>query len=218
MAKQIINNLESAATVRNKLNDNFTELYEYKASKNHASVDSSFGVASEELFGHIRINPTNGLTINNGILSLAAASESGAGAVQIANSLDSDDPSKVLSAAQGKILGDSVNQLQTDTPPKNHAVNNGDYGLATDALYGHLRVSNGNGLSLVDGTLSLNAATVGNAGAVQLEDTLNSQSSSKALTANMGYYLNQHKAEVFSGTTAPSNDIGSNGDLYILLG
>ena len=59
MAKQIINNLESAATVRTKINSNFTELYDQKASKNHASVDSSYGVASSELFGHIKINPIN---------------------------------------------------------------------------------------------------------------------------------------------------------------
>lgn len=218
MAKQTINNLESAGTVRSKLNSNFTELYLNKADKNHSFTDSSYGAASTELFGHVKINPANGLTINDGVLNIGIATTTVPGAVRLASSFDSEDSGAVISAIQGKELNERVSSLEIDTPPKNHAVNNGDYGLATDSLYGHLRVTSGNGLVLNNGILSLNPASTASPGAVQLEDTLESQSSVKALTANMGYYLDEHKAEVFSGTTTPSNDIGTNGDIYFLLG
>ena len=218
MAKQTINNLESAATVRSKLNSNFTELYDNKADKNHAFTDSSYGAASNELFGHVKIDVANGLSVSDGVVSLALATTTSAGAVQLADSLTSDDSGKALTAAQGKALKDSLTSLDDNTPPKNHAVNNGDYGLATDALYGHIRVTSNNGLTLNDGTLSLNSATTSSAGAVQLEDSLNSQSSTKALTAKQGHELAQKKPDVFSGTTVPSNNLGRDGDLYILLG
>lgn len=217
MAKQIINNLESAATVRSKINGNFTELYDQKADKNHAYTDSSYGAASNELFGHVKIKIANGLNVSDGVVSLALATTTSAGAVQLADSLTSNDPTKALSAAQGKILNDNLTSLDDNTPPKNHAVNTDDYGLATNSLYGHLRVTSGNGLILNNGTLLLNTATTSTAGAVQLEDSLESQSSTKALTANMGYYLNKHKAEAFSGTTVPSNNLGNDGDIYFLL-
>lgn len=217
MAKQIINNLESAATVRSKINGNFTELYDQKADKNHAYTDSSYGAASNELFGHVKIKIANGLNVSDGIVSLALATTTSAGAVQLADSLTSNDSTKALSAAQGKILNDNLTSLDDNTPPKNHAVNTDDYGLATNSLYGHLRVTSGNGLILNNGTLLLNTATTSTAGAVQLEDSLESQSSTKALTANMGYYLNKHKAEAFNGTTPPSNNLGSDGDIYFLL-
>lgn len=217
MAKQTINNLESAATVRTKINSNFTELYSQKADVNHAYTDSSYGAASNELFGHVKINVANGLNVSDGVVSLSLATTTNAGAVQLADSLTSDDPTKALSAAQGKILSESLTSLDDNTPPKNHAVSTDEYGLATNSLYGHIKVNSGNGLSLKDGTLSLNTATISSAGAVQLEDSLESQSSTKALTANMGYYLNKHKAEAFSGTTTPSNSLGSDGDIYFLL-
>lgn len=218
MAKQTINNLESAATVRNKINSNFTELYDNKADKNHAFTDSSYGAASSELYGHVKIDVANGLNVSDGVVSLALATTTSAGAVQLADSLTSDDATKALSAAQGKALQEGLSSLHNNTPPKNHAVNNGDYGLATDALYGHVKVTSGNGLNLNEGTISLNSATTSSAGAVQLEDTLSSNSTTKALTANQGRILDEKKPDVFSGTTVPSNNIGRDGDLYILLG
>lgn len=217
MARQTINNLESAATVRNKINTNFTELYDYKADKNHAVADNSNGAASYELFGHVKINPANGLTVNEGVLNIAIATTTNAGAVRIADSLDVDDSSRVLSASQGKILGNAVQALQDNTPPKNHAVVSDEYGLATDLLYGHIKVTQGNGLTLNNGVLSLVGASTSSAGGVRLVDTLDSSSTTMALTANMGRYLNEHKAEVYSGTTAPNNNIGQNGDIYFLL-
>lgn len=217
MAKQTINNLESGATVRNKINSNFTELYDQKANKNHSFSDSSYGAASNDLYGHVKINVANGLSVNDGIVSVSLASTTNVGTVQLTNSLTEGAEGKALSGSAAKDLQDSVQKLQDDTPPKNHAVAVPDYGLATNALYGHLKVTSGNGLNLTDGTLSLNLATVNAAGAVQLEDTLSSQSSSRALTAKQGYELDQKKAEVFYGYNEPSSSIGRDGDIYFLL-
>lgn len=217
MAKQTINNLESATTVRTKINGNFTELYNNKADKNHSFTDASYGAASNELYGHVKINVANGLTVNEGVLSMNQASTTSPGVVQFADSLDSTDPNKVLPASLGNSLNTQLVALQNNTPPKNHAVANGDYGLATSSLYGHLKVTVGNGLNLNEGTLSLSVATTSAAGAVQLEDTLSSQSSTKALTAKMGYELDRKKPEVFYGYTEPSKNIGRDGDIYILL-
>ena len=217
MAKQTINNLESALTVRKKINDNFTELYEQKAEKAHAFTDPSYGVATSELFGHVKINPSNGLIINDGVLSINAATSSNPGTVKLADSLDSGDPNRVLTASLGNELKIKLDSLENNTPPKNHAVSNTDYGIATSALYGHVRVSSGNGLHINQGVISISEATSTAAGTVKLEDSLNSQSSTMALTAKQGYLLDKSKPNVHSGTTAPSNTLGRDGDIYILL-
>lgn len=218
MAKQTINNLESGATVRNKINSNFTELYEQKADKNHSFTDSSYGAASNELYGHVKINVANGLNVNDGLLSLAYATTSTAGAVQLASSIESaSNPNSVPTISQLQDVNNKLESLENNTPPKNHAVANSDYGLATNSLYGHVKVTPGNGLALTDGTISLNTATVNIAGAVQLEDTLASQSDTRALTARAGYELDQRKAEVFYGYTEPTGAIGRDGDIYFLL-
>ena len=65
--------------------------------------------------------------------------------------------------------------------------------------------------------ISFNAASTATAGAVKLEDSLNSQSSTTALTAKQGYLLDQSKPNVYSGTSAPSSSLGRNGDIYLLL-
>lgn len=217
MAKQTINNLESASTVRSKINGNFTELYEQKADKSHAFTDSSFGAASSTLYGHVKINVANGLSVSDGIVSMASASTTNVGAVQLVDSLTSTDSSKALSASQGKALSESITSLQNNTPPKNHAVATTDYGVATNSLYGHVKVASGNGLNFDNGTISFSAASTTTAGAVKLEDSLNSQSSTTALTAKQGYLLDQSKPNVYSGITSPSSSLGRDGDIYLLL-
>ena len=63
----------------------------------------------------------------------------------------------------GKIFRDILNEnftdLYTNKAPKNHAATTTDYGVATNANYGHIKVTSGNGLNLSNGTLSLTAAT-----------------------------------------------------------
>lgn len=216
MAKQTIENLESAATVRNKINSNFTDLYTNKADKSHASESADYGAASTSLYGHVRINNANGLTVSNGILSINAATTAQPGAVQLVDSLTSTSDTRALTAAQGKALNDSITALNNNTPTKNHASAENIYGLATTSLYGHVKVTVGNGLALNNGTISLNAATTSQPGGVQLNDTLTSTSTLQALTAAQGKKLYDEKARAYYGTTEPSSSLGKDGDIYFL--
>ncbi len=217
MAKQTINNLESAATVRKKINDNFTELYDNSVPINHSSQGTEYGVASDELFGHIKVSPGNGLNINEGVLSLGLASDVQPGAVQFAINIDSGDTNKAVTAEQAKIMKTDITNLQNNTSPKNHAVNNTTYGVGSTSMFGHIKVTANNGLNINNGVLSVNAATTSKVGTVRLVDNLSSQSTTTALTAKQGYILDQKKPDVYSGSSAPSNSLGKNGDIYFLI-
>ena len=218
MAKQIINNLESAATVRKKINDNFTELYTQKVPKDHSSQSNEYGVATDELFGHIKVSSGNGLNINEGALSLGLASDTVPGSVQFATSIDSGFNNRAVTAAQVKTIKTTLTNLQNSTSPKNHAANNTTYGVASTSMFGHVKIVSSNGLNINNGVLSINNATTSQVGTVQLVDSLSNQSTTTALTAKQGYILDQKKPDVFSGSTAPSNSIGRNGDIYFLIG
>lgn len=85
MAQQILNNGISGAVFRNILNENFTDLYTNKATKNHASTTTDFGVATTSAFGHIKVTTGNGLNLSDGTLSLAAATTAEATAGAITN-------------------------------------------------------------------------------------------------------------------------------------
>jgi len=73
MAQQTLNNGIAGSVFRKILNDNFTELYTDKATKNHASSTTDFGVATTSMFGHVKVTTGNGLRLTNGVLSLEAA-------------------------------------------------------------------------------------------------------------------------------------------------
>lgn len=217
MARQTIENLESAATVRSKLNSNFSDLYSNKADKSHASEGGDYGVATNNLYGHIKVATGNGLVLTNGALSLNTSSTSQAGAVQLVDNLTSNYTNRALTAAQGKILNDSINNLSDNSSPKNHASSETTYGVATNSLYGHVKVTTGNGLTLNNGTVAVNAASTSQYGTVQLNDTLTSTSTSQALTAAQGKYLYDEKAKAYSGSSAPSSALGKDGDIYFLI-
>ena len=73
MAQQTLDNGIAGSVFRKILNDNFTELYTDKATKNHASSTTDFGVATTSMFGHVKVTTGNGLKLTNGVLSLEAA-------------------------------------------------------------------------------------------------------------------------------------------------
>lgn len=98
MAQQQINNGESAALVRQKLNANFDELYNDKASVNHASSSTSYGVGSTSNYGHVKVTNANGLNITNGAISMAKASTSAIGAVQLSSAYNVEDNTKAATA------------------------------------------------------------------------------------------------------------------------
>lgn len=127
MARQELNNLESALTFRTKLNANFADLYDNKAQISHASSTSAYGLGSSNLFGHVKIIPNNGLNINDGTVSMSLATTSKAGAVQLNDNLTSSSNTMALTAKQGKILKDSmVATYSGTTNPDNSLGKNGD--------------------------------------------------------------------------------------------
>ena len=216
MAKQTIENLESAAAVRGKINGNFTDLYDNKAPNSHSSSNTTYGIASTTLYGHIKVTAGNGLDIANGVISMAAASTSAVGAVQLNNTLTSTSTAQALTAAQGKALKDSLDTLSSGKAPSSHASSETTYGVATTSLYGHIKVATGNGLNLSSGVLSMSAASTNAVGAVQLNNTLTSTSTTQALTAAQGKALYDAKAQAYYGSSAPSSSTGKNGDIYFL--
>ena len=216
MAKQTIENLESAAAVRGKINSNFTDLYDNKAPNSHSSSNTTYGIASTTLYGHIKVTVGNGLDISNGVISMAAASTSAVGAVQLNNTLTSTSTAQALTAAQGKALKDSLDTLSSGKAPSSHASSETTYGVATTSLYGHIKVTTGNGLNLSSGVLSMSAASTSAVGAVQLNNTLTSTSTTQALTAAQGKALYDTKAQAYYGSSAPSSSTGKNGDIYFL--
>ena len=127
MAQQTIENLESAAAIRNKINSNFTDLYTNKCTTSHASSSTTYGVATGLVYGHVRVTAANGLNLNNGTLSLNAASTSQVGTVQLNNTLTSTSTTQALTAAQGKVLYDNKAQAYYGaSAPSSSTGKNGD--------------------------------------------------------------------------------------------
>lgn len=73
---------------------------------NHASSGTDYGVASASNYGHVKIG-TN-ISVSSGTISIANASTSAKGVVELENNLTSNDSAKALTAAQGKILKDAM--------------------------------------------------------------------------------------------------------------
>lgn len=115
MTKQVLNNGISGAIFRQILNENFTDLYNNKSDKNHASSTTDFGVASTTFFGHIKVTNGNGLNISNGVLSMNAASTSQAGTVQLVNNATTNDATKAATAAALKGVKDAAINTYTGT-------------------------------------------------------------------------------------------------------
>lgn len=102
MAQQQINNGESAALVRQKLNDNFQELYAGRVPTNHASSTQAYGVGTTTNYGHVKVTNANGLSVANGVISMAKASTSAVGAVQLSSTYNTEDNTKA--ATQGALF------------------------------------------------------------------------------------------------------------------
>lgn len=58
-----------------------------------------------------------------------------------------------------QILNDNFTDLYANKAEKNHASSTTDFGVASTTVFGHIKVTTGNGLNLSNGTLSLAAAS-----------------------------------------------------------
>lgn len=98
MAQQQINNGESAALVRQKLNDNFQELYDNKVPMNHASTSTAYGVGTTTNYGHVKVTSGNGLNVSEGAVSMSLGTSTTAGALQLVTNSETNDNTKAASA------------------------------------------------------------------------------------------------------------------------
>ena len=98
MARQVLNNNDTADVYRGKENSNFDELYTQKAQKNHASPTQDYGVATGNNYGHVKVTTGNGLNLTDGNLSMSAGNTTQAGAVMLQNDLNSGSPTKAVTS------------------------------------------------------------------------------------------------------------------------
>ena len=113
-------------------------------------------------------------------------------------------------------LNSNYDDLYSNKAPINHASSEGTYGAASNTLYGHVKVTPGNGLAIANGVISMNTASTTSAGAVQLIDSYSSTSTSMAPTANALKLLKEDATKVSYGpdiSYAHANP--KNGDLFI---
>lgn len=108
MAQQQLDNLDSASVFRNKLNSNYNDLYTNKAGLNHASASNAYGVATNAMYGHVKVTPGNGLANNGGTLSMTTATTSAPGAVQLVDNATTNDSTKAATAAALKGVADAA--------------------------------------------------------------------------------------------------------------
>ena len=115
MAQQILNNSDGGLTFRTKLNNNFTDLYVNKAPNNHASTAVTYGVASNILYGHVKVTPGNGLINTNGTININLASTTAAGTVQLIDNATSTSTSQAPTANALKVVSDSAIKTYSGT-------------------------------------------------------------------------------------------------------
>jgi hypothetical protein len=108
-------------------------------------------------------------------------------------------------------------ELYTNQIPLNHASSASTYGLATTSLYGHIKVTTGNGLALSSGTLSLTLGTTSTPGAVQLVNNATTNDSAKAATAAALKSVKDSAVATYYGTGTPSSSTGKDGDVYFKI-
>ena len=109
----------------------------------------------------------------------------------------------------------NFNEINTQKAPINHASSENIYGVATNANYGHVKVTTGNGLNNNSGTISMSVASTSAPGAVQLVNNSTTNDSTKAATAAALKGVADSAVETFYGTGTPSASLGKIGDIYI---
>lgn len=112
MAQRFLNNQDYANDFRQKINDNFTELFGNNVPTNHTSATDMYGLGTTQLYGHLRVQQANGLSVNSGTVTMSQSSPGSYGVVKLANSAASTSPTDVVTS---KILNDAL-RGQTTIP------------------------------------------------------------------------------------------------------
>lgn len=121
--------------------DGFETQIAGKAPTNHASSAATYGAASLTQYGHVKLSDK----------ASQDGSETGTAATPVA----------VSNAVAGAVddLSDAIDSLQGSTAPKNHAAAGNTYGLGSETMYGHVKVTDvaGAGSSAMGVAASSNA-------------------------------------------------------------
>lgn len=102
---RILNNNDTGLEFRQKINENFSELYADHIPANHASTSDYYGLGTNSLYGHLRVQGTNGLGVNNGTVTMARATITDYGTVKLASSSSSTSTTDVVTS---KVLYDAM--------------------------------------------------------------------------------------------------------------
>lgn len=109
-----------------------------KAPTSHASSDTTYGVGTTQQYGHVKLcDGASAVTSASGVAATPAAVKS------VADALAS-----YQSATNTAVAGKA---------PTSHASSGTTYGVGTTQRYGHVKVTEGCGLAISSGTISLNA-------------------------------------------------------------
>ena len=111
---------------------------------------------------------TNGLGITDGLISMGLATSSAAGSVIVGTGLgvNSGKISVSYGTTTGTACEGSDTRLSNARTPVSHASTATTYGVGTTTNYGHVKVTNSNGLSISSGTIAMALATSSAAGTV----------------------------------------------------
>lgn len=112
MALRILNNNDYANDFREKINENFAELFNNNVPTNHATSLDTYGLGTTQLYGHLRVQANNGLSVSNGTVSLSSATTTAYGTVRLASNSSSTSTTDVVTS---KILNDAM-RGQTSMP------------------------------------------------------------------------------------------------------
>lgn len=115
------------------------------------------------------------------------------------------------------ILNSNFDELYNEKAIKNHASSTTDFGVASTTNFGHIKVQSANGLTVTNGVLKMNLGTTSQAGAVQLVNNSQTNDATKAATAAALKSVSDAAIKTFSGTEVPSQSVGKDGDLYVMI-
>lgn len=101
----ILNNNDYASDFRQKINENFANLFKNNVPTNHASQTSDYGLATNNVYGHVKINQANGLSIATGTISMSQATTGSFGTVRLASNSSSTSTTDVVTS---KVLNDAM--------------------------------------------------------------------------------------------------------------
>ena len=108
--------------------DGFESQIAGKAPMNHASSATTYGTASLTQYGHVKLSDT--------------ASQDGS---ETATAVTPVAVSNAVAEAVDELNG-SIESLQDSTAPKNHAAAGNTYGLGSETMYGHVKLSDAVGV------------------------------------------------------------------------